>query len=104
LTTAVKPRLIFEAARRDDPAAKQAVEKIVDDLAFATMWLGNALDIGHIVIAGSWLRAADLIMPLLEQRLNGWTMPYPHITVAKLGDEASLIGAVRMAIRIAEPI
>jgi glucokinase len=90
-----RARLIFEAARRDDPAALQAVEAIVDDLAYGATWISHALNIGHIVLAGSWLAAADLLLPMLHKRLPSTI----SIAAAKLGDESSLIGAVQMAIK-----
>jgi glucokinase len=95
----IRARLIFEAARRDDPAAVQAVQMIVDDLAYAALWMANALNITHIVIAGSWLTATDLLLPLLNEHVEAFTDTPPNISAAKLGDESPLIGAVQMAIK-----
>jgi predicted NBD/HSP70 family sugar kinase len=99
LSDAATPGLIFEAARRGDEAACEAIEKTADDLAFASAWLANALNIEHIVLAGNWVRAADLFLPAIKERIAA-----PQVLAAKLGDDAPLIGAVRVAIRSVDTI
>lgn len=100
LTANTRARLIFDAARREDPAARQAVEIVVNELAFALVWTAHALNLTHIVIAGAWLTAADLLLPLVEDRLQSLTATPPVISAAKLGDESPLIGAVQMAVKM----
>lgn len=98
----VTARLIFEAARHDDPAARLAVDATADHLAFAIAWAASALGLEHVVIAGPWLHAADLLLPQLEERVERLTASPPNIVPAKLGDDASLFGAIRSAVKIAD--
>lgn len=94
---------IFEAARHHDPAATQAVNWVIEDLAYCVAWFNRSLGIDHIILAGEWVRATDIILPRLEQALTKWVVPPPVVSISKLKEEASLMGAVHMAIRIASP-
>lgn len=99
----VRAGLIFEAARHDDPAAREAIHRMSGDLAYAIAWISRALDIGQVVLGGTWVRASDLLLPELEQAMGSWGDDVPEIHIAKLRDEASLMGAIQLAIRAAGP-
>jgi predicted NBD/HSP70 family sugar kinase len=93
---------LFEGARRHDLAARKAVIEAVDDLTQAILWMSSALALTEIVLAGSWMQAADLLLPMVNERLSKYENP-PHVTISKLGDDAALIGAVHLAINAADP-
>lgn len=93
--------LIFEAARHGDPAALAAVTRVTRDLAYCVAWHRRAFDISRVVIAGEWIRAADVLLPALRGELSAWGDPLPE--VVRMKDEAPLMGALRMAIRVADP-
>lgn len=99
----VRAGLIFEAARHDDPAARETIRRMTSDLTYAIAWTSRALNIGHVVFGGTWVRAADLLLPQLEAQLAAWDGAAPEIHIAKLRDEASLMGAIQLAIRVAGP-
>lgn len=103
ITDKLRARHIFEAARHGDPAASQAIDEIVAQLEFSVMWITNALALQSVIFAGNWLQAADILLPLLEQKLKSWGEIRPRLLTSKLGEEAALIGAVTTAIQLAEP-
>lgn len=102
LSAAPQPQLIFEAARNADPAALQAVETIAVAIAQAAAWMKYLAGIQHVVIAGSWIRSADLLIPAIKRQLTHLTEQAPEIWPAALKTEASLMGAVLMAVRVAD--
>ncbi|MBZ0316193.1 MAG: ROK family transcriptional regulator [Anaerolineae bacterium] len=97
-----QPPLIFEAARNADPAAVQAVEKMAAALAQAAAWVRHLAGIQHVVIAGPWIRSADPLIPAIRRQLAALTEEAPEIVPAALKTDASLMGAVYMAVRVAD--
>ena len=96
-------RLIFEAARQHEPVARQSVATVAATLAEAMLCVANTLHIAHVVIAGPWVRSADLLIPMLEaymQEAAGESAP--QISAARLGDDAPLLGAVCRAIKMVD--
>lgn len=98
---ATSARQIFELVRQGDSAAKQAVYAIVCDLAYAMTWMSNLLMLDTIVLAGSWFRAMDVLMPMLQNELAEYSHA-PQLVPAQWGDEASLMGAVYAGIPLSE--
>lgn len=91
-------RAVFEAARQCDWAAEQSLSKVVEGLVVAIVWATNILNLSHIVIAGPWVRAATVLLPAITERLQAYPPTPPHILVAECGDDAPLIGTIRLAV------
>lgn len=102
LQGAVSVQPIFEAARNGEPMAKRAVDQMAKFIALAAAWITHAFHIQHVVIAGPWIRAADVLIPAIKHALADITAHVPEIIPTALKDEASLMGAVRMAVRVAD--
>ncbi len=95
-------RMIFEAARQGDKAARQAVESLAGTLAYAAVWITRSLGLTLIVIAGPWVWAADVFIPMVQAQMRHWCAEPPDLVPAERGDDAPLIGAIRLAVQMAE--
>ncbi len=91
-------RAVFEAARQCDWAAEQAVSRVIEGLVVAIMWATKIMNLSHIVIAGSWVRAATVLVPAIKERLQGFHPTPPEVVAAECGDDAPLIGTIRLAV------
>jgi predicted NBD/HSP70 family sugar kinase len=86
--------MIFEAARQHDPLAQRIVNSAAQDIAWAAAWLSNALALNHVVLGGSWVQAASLLIPTAAAHLASLTAKPPLLVPVGLGDDASILGAV----------
>jgi predicted NBD/HSP70 family sugar kinase len=96
--TETSARAVFEAARQCDWAAQQALSQVVEGVVMAIVLAANILNLTHVVIAGSWVRAATVIVPAIRERLQAVHPTPPHIVAAECGDDAPLIGTIRLAV------
>ncbi|TMR99740.1 ROK family transcriptional regulator [Nonomuraea basaltis] len=89
---------VFAAARAGDKAANTAVRRYVRDLALGASALVLALDPQMVVVGGGFSRSADVLIEPLRRELDRWCIRTPEVRVSALGDEAVVLGAVRLAL------
>ncbi|SEF76751.1 Sugar kinase of the NBD/HSP70 family, may contain an N-terminal HTH domain [Nonomuraea solani] len=89
---------VFAAARAGDKAANAAVRRYVKDLALGASALVLALDPQMVVVGGGFSRSADVLIEPLRRELDRWCIRTPEVRMSALGDEAVVLGAVRLAL------
>ncbi|GGP01669.1 ROK family transcriptional regulator [Nonomuraea glycinis] len=89
---------VFAAARAGDRAAVAAVRRYVKDLALGASALVLALDPQMVVVGGGFSRSADVLIEPLKRELDRWCIRTPEVRMSALGDEAVVLGAVRLAL------
>ncbi|SEM30420.1 ROK family transcriptional regulator [Nonomuraea pusilla] len=89
---------VFAAARAGDRAAATAVRRYVKDLALGASALVLALDPQMVVVGGGFSRSADVLIEPLRRELDRWCIRTPEVRMSALGDEAVVLGAVRLAL------
>lgn len=89
---------VFAAAREGDKAAAAAVRRYVKDLALGVSALVLALDPQMVVVGGGFSRSADVLIEPLKRELDRWCIRTPEVRMSALGDEAVVLGAVRLAL------
>ncbi len=89
------------AARHGDALAYRAFERVGRSLGQAIAMVIHVLGVPHVVIGGKFARAWDVFQkPLkeeLEERLTLFPLSEVTLTPARLGDDAGLLGAARLA-------
>ncbi|MCL6622099.1 MAG: ROK family protein [Syntrophobacterales bacterium] len=98
---AIDGETLVVAARMSDPLALRAFERVGKALGVAIANVVHLLGLSRVVLGGRFSRAWDLFhLPLMEELYKRLTMFPPaamSIVPARLGDEAGLIGAARLA-------
>ncbi|MGW4792334.1 ROK family protein [Nonomuraea sp. NPDC004297] len=89
---------VFAAAREGDKAALAAVRRYVKDLALGASALVLTLDPQMVVVGGGFSRSADVLIEPLRRELDRWCIRTPEVRMSALGDEAVVLGAVRLAL------
>ncbi|MBE1591610.1 ROK family transcriptional regulator [Nonomuraea angiospora] len=89
---------VFAAARAGERAAVTAVRRYVRDLALGVSALVLALDPQMVVVGGGYSRSADVLIEPLKRELDRWCIRTPEVLMSALGDEAVVLGAVRIAL------
>ncbi|GAA1704096.1 ROK family protein [Nonomuraea sp. AD125B] len=89
---------VFAAARAGERAAVTAVRRYVRDLALGASALVLALDPQMVVVGGGYSRSADVLIEPLRRELDRWCIRTPEVRMSALGDEAVVLGAVRLAL------
>ncbi|MEU6728163.1 ROK family protein [Nonomuraea wenchangensis] len=89
---------VFAAARAGDRAAVTAVRRYVRDLALGASALVLALDPQMVVVGGGYSRSADVLIEPLRRELDRWCIRTPEVRMSALGDEAVVLGAVRLTL------
>jgi len=91
---------VLRLALTGDPAARAAWAAAVEALAFALHWAVGLLGVDRVVVGGGLSGAGEhLLRPLrlaLAARLS--FMPVPTLVAARLGGDAGLRGARRLAL------
>jgi glucokinase len=89
------------AARHGDALAYRAFERVGRSLGQAIATVIHILGVPHVVIGGKFARAWDVFQkPLkeeLKERLTLFPLSDVTLTPARLGDDAGLLGAARLA-------
>jgi predicted NBD/HSP70 family sugar kinase len=89
---------LFAAARGGDRSAQAAVRRYVKDLALGTAMLVLTLDPQVVVLGGGFSRSADLLIDPLRAELDRQCIRTPEVLASSLGEEAVVLGAVRLAL------
>lgn len=93
---------VAEAARRGDALAKKLFERTGKFLGFAVSNLISLFDPEVVVLGGGMAGAADLYFEILKQtalqRCQPLAARHVKIRVSRLGNDANLLGAARLAL------
>jgi glucokinase len=98
---AIDGETLVVAAKMHDPLALRAFARVGMALGIAIADVVHLLGLARIVIGGRFARAWDLFhLPLKEEMFRRLTLFPPEkvsVAPAKLGDDAGLLGAARLA-------
>jgi glucokinase len=99
---AVKSKELRAAWKSGCPATRQAVERMVDALAWGLAAVGQVVDPERFVLGGGVIEAMGRdLRPLLVARVRAGCLLYrqrrPDIRIAELGDAAVAVGAAALA-------
>lgn len=93
----INAKMVLDAAKEGDPTAKRVFDRYVEYLAMAINNVTAFLDPEMIVLGGGVSRAGTFLLDAVEgvrpRYLQYKTLPSPRIEMAKLGNEAGIIGA-----------
>jgi predicted NBD/HSP70 family sugar kinase len=91
--------MVLAAARAGDEVALGIVDRVADRMAHAVAALAGMLDPELVVISGAVADAGDLFLERIRRRLLPDLIDTPpRVSMSSLGDEAVVVGAVRMAL------
>ncbi|OXM49450.1 ROK family protein [Amycolatopsis alba] len=83
---------------RENAQAKDLVGAALDELSMHVANLAIALDPQRIAVGGGLVRSADILLPALRERLAGAVPFPPELVSAKFDQDASLLGAIAIAL------
>ncbi len=98
LSSVTTAEQVCEAARAGDPAARAAIVRHAQQLAFAVAMVAAVADPELLVLGGGLGRSADLLLPPLEDALHRTCTLRPRLVASTLGEDAVLLGAVATAL------
>ncbi|MGW4489374.1 ROK family protein [Amycolatopsis sp. NPDC004368] len=88
------------ALARENTQAKELVTSALDELSMHVANLAIAFDPARIAVGGGLVRSADVLLPALQDRLAAAVPFPPELVAARFDQDASLLGAVALAIRL----
>ncbi|MDD2904525.1 MAG: ROK family protein [Syntrophales bacterium] len=98
---ALQGETLVVAALQRDPLALEAFERVGRSLGQAIAGAVHLLGLSRVVIGGGFARAWDVFEPYLQKELYRRLTLFPRealsVVPAKLGDDAGLIGAAKLA-------
>ena len=99
--SAVNARLVFAAAKEQDPCAVKIFRRYVTCLAQAINSITNLLDPEMFVLGGGVAKSGAFLLDALRAEvpkyaLFGDAFPLPRIELARLGTDAGIIGAAML--------
>jgi predicted NBD/HSP70 family sugar kinase len=95
----VRTATVLEAARAGDEVALRIVDRVADRMAHAIAALAGMLDPELVVISGAVADDGDLFLDRIRRRLLPDLIDRPpRVAMSTLGDQAVVVGAVRMAL------
>lgn len=95
---------VFDAAREGDAKARQAVEVEAERVALLLATITAVVDPEFVVLGGGIGGSADLLVPLVEDRLRRLTPLQTRIETSDLGQEAIVLGAIATALETARDL
>jgi predicted NBD/HSP70 family sugar kinase len=99
--TAVDAEVVFAAALRGDIAAQGIVDQLVRRLAKGVAAAVALLNPSVVVVGGGLSRAGQVLLEPLEGAVQGLVPVAPRFVLSALGDEAVALGAVKLALDVA---
>ncbi|MEU0943331.1 ROK family transcriptional regulator [Streptomyces canus] len=88
----------FEAARNGDAASLAEVDEFVENIASILTTLSWTVAPSLIVLGGGLEDAADVLLPRVRDALRDARTPAVELRATALGQDAPLIGAVKLAL------
>ena len=96
----INAKIVFDAARENDPVGKAVFDRYVRYLAQAIVTVINFLDPEVIVLGGGVSKAGAFLLDAVRQAVPEYllykTLPYARIELAELGPDAGIIGAAML--------
>ena len=93
----ISAKTVIDAAKAGDPTAKRIFDRYAKYLAITINNVTAFMDPEMIVLGGGVSRAGEFLLDAVEEKLPRYlmykTLPSPKICLAKLGNEAGIIGA-----------
>ncbi len=93
----ISAKLVFDAARQEDPVAVEVYHRFIGYLAQAVASVVNLIDPEVIVLGGGVSKAGTFLLKPLVREFPRYVLfddqPLPDIKLAVLGSEAGIIGA-----------
>ena len=98
---AVDARLVFEAAKQQDPCAVKVFRRYVTCLAQAINTITAILDPEMIVLGGGVSKSGNFLLDAVREEVPKYALfkdafPLPRIELARLGTDAGIIGAAML--------
>jgi len=94
----ISPDVIFTAASKGDKLAREAVTKISRYLGIAIANLVSVLDPEIVVLGGDIVLAGEFPLEIISGIVKRLAPALPEIVLSKLGNKASMYGAVAMVL------
>jgi len=91
---------VFNAARQGESWANQVVDETADHLSITIANITCLLDPELIVLGGGVANAGDLLIPAIQERLQGVIPHIPRIEASILGTRATVMGAITLTVHI----
>ncbi|MFD2362639.1 MULTISPECIES: ROK family protein [unclassified Arthrobacter] len=98
IPAAVDAEMVINAARKGDPAAYEVLEVVTERTARVIAVVATLLDPQMIVLSGGPAGAGDVLIPSLDEELDGLNSAHPRLAASILVGHAPLLGAVRVAL------
>jgi predicted NBD/HSP70 family sugar kinase len=98
----VSSKKVFAAARRGDRIARKVVEREAELIALAIASIVPVVDPELVILGGGIGANGDLLIEPVERELAALSPIRPRIEVSALGEEATLHGAVYVALERAQ--
>ena len=99
--SAVNARLVFDAAKEQDPCAVKVFRRYVTCLAQAINTITAILDPEMIVLGGGVSKSGNFLLDAVREEVPKYALfkdafPLPRIEIARLGTDAGIIGAAML--------
>lgn len=99
----IDARIVFEAAKHGDAAAKQIVDRAIEFIGIGLAGYINIIDPDMIILAGGVVSSGDYFLNELEKVIKVRQMKFAgrkvKIRVAKLGLDAAAVGAASIILK-----
>jgi glucokinase len=97
-----KAEAVIESARREDPAARRAIEETIRYLGMGIANLISVLNPEMVVLGGGLMQAGEVFLEPVRREVERWAQPLAaaeaRIELTELGEDAGLLGAARLAL------
>jgi glucokinase len=104
---AADTRAVVEAARRGDAAALAVLEETACWIGMGVANLISLLNPEMVILGGGFMQAGDLLLNTVRREALEWAQPIAatqvRIELSKLGEDAGLLGAARLALLATNP-
>ena len=98
----ISAKIVFDAAREEDPIGKKVFRRYVSYLSQAIASIMQFLDPEIIVLGGGVSKAGAFLLDAVRQEVPKYLlfkgMPYARIELARLGADAGIIGAAMLGL------
>ena len=93
---------VIEAARRGNGRAVEVVAVAAGRIGLALAAIVSVLDPALVILGGGIGRNGDLLLEPIQRELATLAPVQPPVVVSELGEDAELLGAVSMALGVAQ--